>query len=1022
MGVEVPDSIVSMLRDCQNDSIKTISNYLDESSKGACLISLPTGSGKSGVICCVAHYSKIDKILVVSHRRAVCNQLYRQLKGGFFEKILQDEYEPSLVKKNVINGISLDVLDGVYCTTFQKLTSLSEEDVNQLKNSFQLILIDEGHAEPSPQWGSVIRKFESKKIIITATPYRNDLFSFDIDVKHTFIYTYKKAINDKVIVKPTFEEITSEQLIHKILDFRAKYPDIVCIVKCRNFDDICKYYSLLKDTFKTLAIHDRFKDEPLDDNLNYVPAKIDELEYEVYIHQRKLDEGIDLPQAKILILTYSVGSGKELVQTIGRVVRVFRDYNPIVFELGNSKNIRLWDNYIEFDDYISDKSSAEKFLNTLNTASLLESYLDAFPEHSYFESSYKKKFNFSEFEPARSLVIPLASVCFINKLPNFDLADFIDKIYWEFTREGALSKYDKETGVITSVCFNNSKFLIDRLFFEPSLEIVIVKDLGNLVAIFDSSGRRFNHRTDLNLGRAVNSDILYKVFAQTEKSRTTQATSRALLGSSLKAEGIAYIGENLESTNHPQSNSSYAVTTAKGSNLNIDDKIASSYYLGIGSGRISDQKFRNFDYDSFCAWIDEIKFTFDSNNKLRSNFLSSFSQPIDGAPEEEPISCVIDFSGIHGVIELEHSNCRVLVQNTFLFKMYNRGVSFFRFEDINMRILKQISSPFIFRLSDYKQYVSSCLNNKIVFNFKSDEFKVNVNGVNIYLNGTIISPENVFNANTVKLLFNKGVTFLNGMFYKFQLPSESGEISQAMLDKIYPLKCLSKDTLNEKDIPNLTKTAFGVNSIFSLIDNLSNVKNHNPTISQLGEFYEHIPDVDMILCTDMDTEPADFVISSKSKLVYVHVKCGKTINPESSAGAITEVGSQALKNIHFLISQNSSLEFANLSRLKKSWPSDSGNDNGIKLNSRIRLYNKTFDINHSLEDVLDLIKHRRSMISVRKEIWIVIGNAFSKKHFESQFSGLGKISPESLQAYQLIDTWLLQASSYDVDVKFFVSD
>ena len=99
MSVEIPESIASMLRDCQNDSINTISNYLDKPSEGACLISLPTGSGKSGVICCVAHYSKIDKVLVVSHRRAVCNQLYRQLKGGFFEKILQDEYEPSLVKK-----------------------------------------------------------------------------------------------------------------------------------------------------------------------------------------------------------------------------------------------------------------------------------------------------------------------------------------------------------------------------------------------------------------------------------------------------------------------------------------------------------------------------------------------------------------------------------------------------------------------------------------------------------------------------------------------------------------------------------------------------------------------------------------------------------------------------------------------------------------------------------------------------------------------------------------------------------
>jgi superfamily II DNA or RNA helicase len=61
MGVEVPDSIVSMLRDCQNDSIKTISNYLDESSKGACLISLPTGSGKSGVICCVVIIVKLIK-------------------------------------------------------------------------------------------------------------------------------------------------------------------------------------------------------------------------------------------------------------------------------------------------------------------------------------------------------------------------------------------------------------------------------------------------------------------------------------------------------------------------------------------------------------------------------------------------------------------------------------------------------------------------------------------------------------------------------------------------------------------------------------------------------------------------------------------------------------------------------------------------------------------------------------------------------------------------------------------------
>lgn len=1022
MTVVVPESIISELRDCQRKSINTISKYINEHSEGSCLISLPTGSGKSGVICCIAHYSDLERILVVTHRRAVCNQLYRQLKGAFFEKILQKNYDSRLIKKTVRNDISSEGHEGIHCTTFQKLTSMTVEDIDKLKNSFQLILIDEGHAEPSPQWGTVIRKLESKKVIITATPYRNDLFSFDIDVKHSFIYTYKNAIRDQVIVKPTFEQITPELLIQKILDYKNNFPGIVCIIKCRNFEDICRYYILLKNKFKTLAIHDRFKEEPLDNNLHYVPAKIHELDYEVYIHQRKLDEGIDLPQAKILVLTYPVGSGKELVQTIGRVVRVFDNYEPVIYEFENSKNNRLWKNYINFDEYISDKSSADKFLNTLNTSSLLENYLDAFPEHSYFESSYKKKFNFRTFDPAKSLVIPLASVCFIKKLPNFDLNDLMDKIYWEFTREGALSKYDQETGVITSVCFNNSKFLIDSLFFEPSLEIVIIKDLGGLVAIFDSSGRRFNNRTELNLGRAVSPEILYKVLAQTEKSRTTQATSRALLGSSLKAEGITYNGENLENTNHPQSNSSYAVTTAKGSNLNLDDKITSSYYLGIGSGRISDQKFRKFDYDNFCTWIDDIKLTFDSNNNLRSDFLNSFSQPIDTAPDENPISCVIDFSYIHGIIEVEYLNCRIQVENSFIFKEYNNGISFFKFKNINLKSIKKSSSPYTFRLKDYKKFISTSLKNKITFIFKDNEFEAQGNGVNFYIDGEATPLHNVFNIHTVKLLFNNGVSFLNGMFYKFQLPSENGEASQSVLNRFIPLSSLTKEKLSEKDLPNLTPNEFGHNSIFNLIDKLSNIRKSNPTIAELGDFYEHIPDVDMILCTDMDTEPADFVISSKSKLIYVHVKCGKTTSPESSAGAITEVGSQALKNLHFLISQNMSLEYANLSRLKNSWPSNNGNENKIKLNSRIRLYNKTFDLNHSLDDVLGLIKKRRSMISVRKEIWVVIGNAFSKSHFEKQFSAVGKVSPETLQAYQLIDTWILQASSYDVDIKFFVSN
>ncbi|WP_317457453.1 helicase-related protein [Acinetobacter baumannii] len=143
-------------------------------------------------------------------------------------------------------------------------------------------------------------------------------------------------------------------------------------------------------------MHDQFKDKEIEDVYREIPANLAELNYEVLIHQRKLDEGIDLPEAKILILTYPVGSGKELVQTIGRVVRIYQNYQPTVFEISTQSNNNLWGNYQEFDEYISNPESAERFLNTLDTALLVEKLSRCFPEHSYFDSCYRKKFNFKE--------------------------------------------------------------------------------------------------------------------------------------------------------------------------------------------------------------------------------------------------------------------------------------------------------------------------------------------------------------------------------------------------------------------------------------------------------------------------------------------------------------------------------------------------------------------------------------------------------------------------------------------------
>ena len=429
MITEINHLISEKLRACQQISIDTIKLYLQSDSKKSCLISLPTGAGKSGVICTVGHFSTFEKILVVTHRRAVCDQLYKQLKGRFFEKILlEEENHKKFLTKKIFNQINEIEDNGIYCTTFQKITSLSEDELATLETTFNLILIDEGHAEPSPKWGTAIRALKAKKVIITATPYRNDLFSFDIDADHSYIYTYKQAIADQVIVSPKFETIAipqSNEDINEDTDFSEIYnklntikelqPDAVCIIKCKEFSNIEKFFLKFKQSFKTVAIHEQFKDKGIDDTFSYVPADLAELGYEVLIHQRKLDEGIDIPEAKVLILTYPVGSGKELVQTVGRVVRIYQDYQPTVLEISTESNNNLWKNYLEFDDYISNAESAKRFLNTLDTSLLVENYLEVFPEHSYFDSCYRKKFNFKEFDPITSLEIPLASVDLLRK-------------------------------------------------------------------------------------------------------------------------------------------------------------------------------------------------------------------------------------------------------------------------------------------------------------------------------------------------------------------------------------------------------------------------------------------------------------------------------------------------------------------------------------------------------------------------------------------------------------------------------
>lgn len=994
------------LRLCQKNSIDKASNYLNSPvSKKSCLISLPTGAGKSGVICTLAHFSKQKRILILCHRRAVCDQLYKQLRGDFFKKI-----SPKLTfeKKNVFNNIDDITAEGIYVSTFQKLRSMANVDVEKLKEKVDLLIIDEGHSEPSPVWSQLARNLNAHKIIITATPYRNDLFQFDIDPKVSYIYSFKQSLKDGILSDPTFSTLNENILVSRVQELLAKQPESKCIIKCDKFENIEHFLDLFSKSFKTLAIHEQYVKDKRPNVKADVPAKIDESDWEVLIHQRKLDEGVDIPQAKILVLTYTVRSGRELVQTVGRVVRLHAEYQANVLELDGVANSKIWSNYRSFDEYIDNPKYAEKFLKSLDTASLIDSYLEAFPNISYFGSGFKRKFNLKEFNPIESLVIPLASVCFLKKKHGFTVPSLIDTLYWNWEKEGELVEIRKDiqdTNILLSICFNNSKFLADELFFQPSLEIFFVKDLGEFIAIYDSRGRDFSNQEDLFTGPSIDTKKLFNLANRSDLTRTKEANTRAVGTTNLRPESISIKGKSLENIVASQGNSSYALTTLKVDNLNIDGVKKSSYYLGVASGRVSDQKDRNFPFIKLCKWIDDIGNTLKKEEENKSVLINSYAQSVKEAPNDNPLSVQIDFSGEATQISVKRNNSIVAINNNFELYDYDNGITPFN--------------------DDFKLTLELDKDNYLIFSSENDDVPNYIQLVD----GKEIPFVDYLNSLPIKVLYPNGLSYFDKKFYKIILPSENGfKVEETGYGQsIISLDFLKNDSLEEKDDSNVSNDSFGSNSIFYELDKLRNKADENNPIKSLGVFHNYISDVDIVFCTDMDTEPADFILSSPTKQVFVHVKCGKTKNPESSAGAISEVGGQAIKNLEMTVSHNDRLTPANRTRLLGKWPSSNATNT---LQDRIRLFNgKRYDSKsvdptekeNKIDEVWKVISDRRKSPIIKNEIWIVVGRAFSKGHFIKQLNKGSKATPESLQAFQLIDSWRITAASLDAELKFFVS-
>jgi superfamily II DNA or RNA helicase len=999
------------LRECQKLAIQTILKYLSNGkAEKSCLVCLPTGAGKSGVIATASHLIGYSHILIVTKSRAVTEQLIKDVGGRFFKKLLPNE-NPELKKvKKLKDDWSKDC---IYLTTFKKLEELTNKNRENLKKAFDVVFIDEGHSEPALKWSQLIRDLDALKILVTATPYRNDLFKFDVDPKQNYIYTFKEAFNNGILCSPQFIYENYSSLLVRIRTLLTAQPNTKCIIKCKTFNDIEKYFSLFESEFNVCAIHEQYTGGGTKNKYCSVPQDLGKSGYNVIIHQFKLDEGVDIPEAKILVLTYAVSSGRELVQTIGRVIRKFNNTSPTIVDMAASANKEIWDSYLDFDNYLSSPGCAERFLQTLNTTNLLNAYMENFPVYSYFDSRFMKKFELSQFVPAKDLRIPLASLCFVEKKDNFQLPLLIEKIKWEKEFSGDLVEtYNgiECCSIIVSVVFSNSPFLKSTVFFEPTLEVMIVKEMKNYLAVYDSRSNNYSNREDIRTGKSVTMDKLLSLAALTGNVRIKEAYARAIGSTLRRAEGIALTGENLEDTLKLESNSSYALTRTTIDNINKNGESKhSSFYIGGSSGRIADRKQSNFTLKKLSEWIDEIDEVINSGTKSKSELLNSYASPVSEVPTKNPLSLLIDTEKLNTQISITFENEIIKIEPTI--KLIQFSPIFELFDGVAAKL-------------DYVDTKPVLTGNNFIFSEDGDGF---AQGDSFW---------EWVNKQPNKILYPDGLSYFDGAFYRIKSPFERGvDLKNSKYGRLFiGLPALLNGSLKEKG-ENHTNDSFDPISIFHLIDLLK-----TETSGNKGPFEPYIPNCDIILCTDMGTEPADFILSSETakKLCYVHIKCGcSSTRPLSGANNISEVGNQAIKNIENATSKSTRKLIPNWSRVVEPWPSNPLNSNepdtprviqrlrmidGQRLNAFLTNNENITNVNDALEYASERIIERRRSDAFEKEIWIIVGNGFSKQHFFEQMDCPGCGNAESFQAYQLISSWISTANNYDATIKFFVSE
>lgn len=921
----------------------------------ATLVRMPTGTGKTGVIAAMAYFANYGgNTLVLTPWANLCNQLESDLKpNGFWKHISLSKEDKKKLKahgesyrlkpRNANDLLKVQENKRILLTTFNSLQSLhrkkndEDSDYESLRSWVDLIVVDEGHYEPAVLWGQAIKELKKATLILTATPYRNDLKLFKVDKANAFHYTHNAAKNAKkfplrkvqacqlkaksdnleALLKEFMEEWNKE---FSVEDEENLTKGIICCANKKSIESALEL--VLEEEPNCKAFHQRVDKEDFKSRkelgqrfLKDVPNPKDHKNDRIWIHQNKLTEGLDEPLFRVLLITYPFKNDRKLVQQIGRILRHKPTYTEdhtqqtaYVYYCADFDFKEIWDYYLQFEqnhDLITDEHYKK----------LIKDFLLLHPPYEYFGKRFRKKLEpFSATENNLELqeqikIRPSVQVSRVKD--DFNIEEFIeatatglrldDAILLGAEGKEAVKFDDHNTYLWLYARIANADILIRRSAYEISINARFVSLKSGYLFIGDTSGK--TSATYLN-NFAIGTSYFDLAALLNEEETVVNQASLFNTQSNINAVRInTRQGANLSDAPMQLSEKAYVLQ-----NLTTKRKKGiGGRYLGLTTGRIRDRfdsgKNDGFNLVEFDNWSGQLaKELNDAPEEVRQNFFKRYAKIIHKPDDLKPYAIILDTNPDLFATKFEEDNFQ--------------GQDAFYWE--------QISGGEKLKISDTVfEFVENTYQNNKDWPFRLELYTRNINGDEIERERFFTEIFAKYDASNGRIQFKKGTQTQFRVVYNEDTYSVAKFLNVArgryMITLKDPSKCLYHDRqffkLDYKYAEaNLQRLFDGIVELeeceFEKIP--SKLPQHEKEALKdwpEGSLFQRTLDQvipsnfsepEWIFCDDPNREIADFIVANfKSRRVaFIHCKMGK--DNKLSASAFHDICSQASKNLVYI--------------------------------------------------------------------------------------------------------------------------